>query len=77
MDGIWSLIGSANLDPRSLRLNFELDVEVYDRQLTGQLAASCAADLAAAREVSLAEMDGRILAVRVRDSLAKLFTPYL
>jgi cardiolipin synthase len=77
VDGIWSLIGSANLDPRSLRLNFELNVEVYDRKFAGQLAARCAADLAGAREVTLAEMDSRNLAVRVRDSLAKLFTPYL
>jgi len=28
-DGIWTLIGSAILDPRSLRLNFEFNVEIY------------------------------------------------
>src|SRR5690606_33641720 len=30
IDGGWSYVGSSNLDPRSLRLNFELDMEVYD-----------------------------------------------
>src|SRR5262245_60407951 len=32
VDGVWSLVGSANWDPRSLRLNFEFDVE--DRKST-------------------------------------------
>ncbi len=30
IDGRWSYIGSSNLDPRSLRLNFEIDLEVMD-----------------------------------------------
>ena len=38
IDGEWSLIGSANWDMRSLRLNFELTVEVYDRDLAEKLA---------------------------------------
>ena len=28
-------VGSSNMDPRSLRLNFELDTEIYDRELAG------------------------------------------
>jgi phosphatidylserine/phosphatidylglycerophosphate/cardiolipin synthase-like enzyme len=38
IDGGWSLIGSANWDMRSLRLNFELTVEFYDTDLATQLA---------------------------------------
>ena len=30
IDGVWAFVGSSNLDPRSLRLNFEIDVEVLD-----------------------------------------------
>ena len=30
IDGRWSLVGSANWDMRSLRLNFELTLETYD-----------------------------------------------
>src|SRR5690606_28003425 len=33
IDGVWSYVGSSNLDSRSLRLNFELDVEIYDRSI--------------------------------------------
>lgn len=77
VDGIWSLIGSANLDPRSLRLNFELDLEVYDPAFTGLLEREFMTTLARSHEVSLAEMDGRTLPEKVRDGLAKLFSPYM
>jgi cardiolipin synthase len=77
VDGVWSLIGSANLDPRSLRLNFELDLEVYDPAFTELLERDFAATVAVSHEVSLAEMDGRGLPERMRDGAAKLCSPYL
>jgi len=77
VDDHYVQIGSANLDPRSLRLNFELMVEVYGRE-AGELAAGFFRDaLARSREVTLEEVDGRSLPVRFRDSLAWLFQPYL
>ncbi len=39
VDGVWSLVGSANWDPRSLRLNFELGLECYDAALARDLDA--------------------------------------
>lgn len=77
VDGLWSLIGSANLDPRSLRLNFELNLEVYDREFAGTLTKHVAGVLARSREVSLEQMDNRPLPERLRDGVAKLFSPYL
>jgi cardiolipin synthase len=77
IDESWSLIGSANLDPRSLRLNFELDLEVYDLAFAAQLEQRCAVAVASSREITLAEMDGRSLPVKMRDAAAKLFSPYL
>jgi cardiolipin synthase len=77
VDGIWSLIGSANLDPRSLRLNFELNMEVYDPAFTGHLEGQFLDTLSRSREVTLAEMDGRELPERIRDGVAKLFSPYM
>jgi len=77
VDGVWSLIGSANLDPRSLRLNFEFDLEVYDHELTASLERDVAETIARSREVTLDEVDGRPLPVKVLDSVAKLFSPYL
>ena len=77
VDRSWSLIGSANLDPRSLRLNFELDLEVYDLHFAEVLEERCAAAVGVSREITLAEMDGRSLPVKIRDGAAKLFSPYL
>ncbi|HBA88965.1 MAG TPA: cardiolipin synthase [Geobacter sp.] len=77
VDRSWSLIGSANLDPRSLRLNFEFGVEVYDLHFATLLENHCAQALALSREVTLAEMDSRPLAIKLRDATAKLFSPYL
>jgi cardiolipin synthase len=77
VDGAWSFFGSSNWDPRSLRLSFELDVTSYDRSLAGQIEALIDAQRERAREITLAEVDGRSLPIRLRDSIARLFTPYL
>ena len=77
VDGLWTLFGSTNWDPRSLRLNFELNVECYDRVLGGQLAELVEAKIASGREVTLAEVDGRGIPVRLRDGAARLLQPYL
>lgn len=78
VDDIWSLIGSANLDPRSLRLNFEFNLEVYDAELSGQLVEKFTAAVAQSRRVTIEEVDfGRSLPEKIRDGVAKLFSPYL
>ena len=77
VDDCWSLIGSANLDTRSLRLNFELNLSIYDRAFAAVVADHFDRALAAARSITLAEMDGRPLAVKLRDGVARLFSPYL
>lgn len=77
VDGVWSLFGSANWDARSLRLNFEFNVECYSAELGQRLEALVQSKRAKARRVTLEEMDGRPLPVKLRDGLARLFAPYL
>src|SRR4029078_802851 len=77
VDGLWSLIGSGNWDPRSLRLNFEFNVEVYDRQLATRLEKHIKKLRTTAREMVLADVDGRSLPIRLRDGVARLMSPYL
>lgn len=77
VDDAWVMLGSANLDPRSLRLNFELNVECYDLALATEVGAHLAQKRAASRELTLAEVDARPLVVRLRDGIARLFMPYL
>jgi cardiolipin synthase len=77
VDDCWALVGSANWDARSLRLNFEFDVECYDGTLARQLEAVLEKKRAAAHQVTLAEVDARSLPTRLRDGVARLLTPYL
>jgi cardiolipin synthase len=77
VDRHWALFGSTNWDPRSLRLNFELDVELYCATCASALDDHAQARIAESREVSLAELDGRPLGMKVRDGLARLLSPYL
>ncbi|OGQ10061.1 MAG: hypothetical protein A2138_21695 [Deltaproteobacteria bacterium RBG_16_71_12] len=77
VDDAWSLIGSTNWDARSLRLNFELDVECYDRALAAELARRVDAKIARGSRVTSAALEARSLAVRLRDGAARLFAPYL
>jgi len=77
MDGVWSLIGSANWDPRSLRLNFEYSVECYSTELAAQLNAVLDAKMVGARRVTLRRLEERSLPVKLRDGVAWLAQPYL
>ncbi len=77
VDGCWGLLGSANWDPRSLRLNFEYNLECYDVDLARRLEEVVAARLSNARLVTLQEVDSRSLPARLRDGVARLLTPYL
>ena len=77
VDGHWVLLGSANWDARSLRLNFELNVECYGRAFAREMEKVVAKKISAAHEVTLAEADGRPLPAKLRDAIARLFSPYL
>ena len=77
VDGQYVQVGSANMDPRSLRLNFEMVVEVYDRKFATTINHHFDAVRERSREVTLEEVDSRSLPVRIRDGLAWLLTPYL
>jgi cardiolipin synthase len=77
VDGAWTLLGSANWDARSLRLNFELNVECYSVELGAHLDGLIQARISAARQLTLEEIDLRPLPVKLRDGLARLFAPYL
>ncbi len=77
VDGVWALIGSANWDPRSLRLNFEFNVEVYDRALAGELHDYMGQKIALSREISLDDLAQRPMRIQLRDGIARLFSPYM
>ncbi len=77
VDGNWSYVGSSNLDPRSLRLNFELDLEVYDRALTTQLDARIDKSIATANCITAAVLARAPFLERLRNRIVWLASPYL
>ncbi len=77
VDDRWSLVGSTNWDARSLRLNFEYNVECYSERLGETLASLIALKVEAAKPLTLAELDGLSPWVRFRNGVAHLGAPYL
>jgi cardiolipin synthase len=77
VDGQWAYVGSSNLDSRSLRLNFELDLEVYDPVLAGAVEARIDAQIAHSRAETMQTLKARPFPVRVRNRAVWLASPYL
>lgn len=77
VDREWVLFGSSNWDPRSLRLNFELDVECHDPRLAAQMDGLVASKIAEGRQITLDEVDGRPLVIKIGHAVARLMSPYL
>lgn len=77
VDDYYVLAGSANLDSRSLRLNFELGVEIFDRDLASNIQAHIDSGVAHSLPVTLSELDDRHFFERARDAFFWLFSSYL
>jgi cardiolipin synthase A/B len=77
VDDHWCFIGSSNWDPRSLRLNFEFNVECYDSQLARRLSTIVDRRIAHATPVSLDDLAVMPLHLQLRNGIARLLTPYL
>jgi len=77
IDGMWSYVGSSNLDPRSLRLNFELDLEVYDKALARELGERIDAVISRANAVTLQSLTHAPFLIRLRNKIVWLASPYL
>jgi cardiolipin synthase len=70
-------IGSANIDIRSFSINYEINAVIYNRQLARELEEAFQHDLAHCTEFEATEYQNRNIALRFRDSLARLFSPLL
>ncbi|WP_290632781.1 phospholipase D-like domain-containing protein [Aquisalimonas sp.] len=77
VDDAWVFVGSSNWDPRSLRLNFEFNLECFDRTLAHNLSARVDERIRRARPLTCEDVDERPLPERLRDGVARLAMPYL
>ena len=72
-----ALVGSANMDLRSFRLNFEVHALVHDATTAIRLRETFEDDLAKSRRVDLDEWDSRAWTYRVKEGAARLVSPLL
>ncbi|MBB5213746.1 phospholipase D-like domain-containing protein [Parapusillimonas granuli] len=77
IDGAWSYVGSSNLDPRSLRLNFELDMEIYSRETAAEIESLIDAEIRNADAVTLESLAAIPFRKRLRNRVIWLASPYL
>jgi cardiolipin synthase len=77
VDGAWSLIGSANIDPRSFRLNFEFDLEVYSREFAARMLQYSRDMSSEGTLLSVDALLARPLATRLLEGAVKVFSPFL
>jgi len=67
VDGIWSIIGSSNLDNRSLELNDENNIAIADRAFAARLAQDFETDLTRSKRITLDEWRRRSLLQKTRE----------
>jgi cardiolipin synthase len=77
IDGCWAFVGSSNLDPRSLRLNFEVDLEIMDSAFAQDLERRIDMVISSSTQVTLGSLKERPFAARLLDRVLWLGSPYL
>ena len=77
IDGQWSLVGTANFDTRSLFLNFEVGVAVYDERIATQLEEQFEQDVAHSTRISLDAWLERPESHVLSENFWRLFAPVL
>lgn len=77
MDEHYAFVGSANMDARSQRLNFEFNVEIIDIDTNQNLRAHFARVREKARQVRIEEVENQPLICKLSDRFLRLFSPFL
>ena len=77
VDGQWGLLGSANMDIRSFRLNFEINLLVLSPSLAHRLEAMFQADRVHASPYTRVDVDSASLTRRLTSSACRLLAPVL
>jgi cardiolipin synthase len=77
IDGVFSLVGTANFDPRSLLLNFEVGVPMYDRAIAAELEEHFEKDFEHARLIRPDEWNRRPVRSIFAENVCRLFSPVL
>jgi cardiolipin synthase len=73
IDGVWSTVGSTNLDWRSFLDNDEINAVILGREFGGRMLAAFADDLAASREINLEGWEHRPLSQRIKEWMSRVW----
>jgi len=76
VDDAWGMVGSANMDVRSFRLNFETSVFLYNQELAKQLEDNFQSMLVDAKQVELVDTF-HSFGISLREGFARLISPIL
>lgn len=77
IDGIFSTLGSANMDQRSFRLNFEANLFFYDAEVAGELERDFLSICTRAREITAINRQGISLRQRLAEDVCRVLAPLL
>ena len=73
VDGVWSCVGSSNLDWRSALDNDEINAVILGREFGLRMQAVFAGDLAASEPIALDAWEHRSLGLRLKELTARLW----
>lgn len=77
MDDLISSIGTANLDIRSFKLNFEVNAFIYDEKINKEVEQKFIEDLKYCKEITIQEYENRSWWVKFKESISRLLSPIL
>lgn len=77
VDGLWGLVGSANMDIRSFDYNFEIGALVWDPHFAARLEKDFLRDQVVSREITLEDIHRRTFSTRLGLGVVRLLSPLL
>lgn len=75
IDGVWSTVGTANIDRYSMLGNYEINLEVFDERLAGQMERMFALDKTNTKELTLEEWENRPLPAKLVERALSTLSP--
>ena len=77
VDGKLFSVGTANMDIRSFRLNFETNAIIYDQNLTYRLEQIFISDLSDCEQILQEDYECRSCLIKIKESISRLLSPIL
>ena len=77
IDGLVSYIGTANVDMRSLRLNFESNAFIFDEKIAKTLETDYINDIKNCTQIDVKYYNKRSINIKIKEAISRLLSPLL